>query len=219
MRADQAPLAGRRLRHSCLDGPAAPITRHRRSLSRSNFSYPLEYRPLRLSTEKECVVSAILAIDPGLYMGWALLKDSGKITFGQENFNQPAGRVGQRFLAFGEWLAHTHKMKRVDLIAYEKVMRHKGTFAAHAYGGFIAILTAFCEREQIDYAAVPVGTIKKHWVDDGHASKAQMMEEALGRGFKIKTDNEADALALLDYARKKYAVEQDGWITILPETK
>ena len=163
-------------------------------------------------------MSAILAIDPGLYMGWALLKDSGKITFGQENFNQPAGRVGQRFLAFGEWLAHTHKMKRVDLIAYEKVMRHKGTFAAHAYGGFIAILTAFCEREQIDYAAVPVGTIKKHWVDDGHASKAQMMEEALGRGFKIKTDNEADALALLDYARKKYAVEQDGWITLFPET-
>ena len=46
-----------------------------------------------------------------------------------------------------------------------------------------------------------------------------MMEEALGRGFNITTDNEADALAILDYARKKYAVEQDGWITILPETK
>jgi hypothetical protein len=92
------------------------------------------------------------------------------------------------------------------------VVRHKGTFAAHAYGGFIAILTAFCEREQIDYAAIPVGTIKKHWVDDGRATKAQMMEEALGRGFNITTDNEADALAILDYARKKYAVESDGWI-------
>ena len=109
--------------------------------------------------------------------------------------------------------------KAARLDAYEKVMRHKGVYAAHAYGGFIAIMAAFCEREQIDYAAIPVGTIKKHWVDDGHATKAQMMEEALGRGFKIKTDNEADALAILDYARKKYAVEQDGWITILPETK
>ena len=164
-------------------------------------------------------MSAILAIAPGIHTGWALLKGNGKITFGQENLNQPAGRVGQRFLAFGEWLAHTHKTKRLDLIAYEKVMRHKGTFAAHAYGGFIAILTAFCEREQIDYAAVPVGTIKLNWAGDGRASKAQMMEEALGRGFKITTDNEADALALLDYTRKKYAVEQDGWITILPETK
>jgi len=164
-------------------------------------------------------VSAILAIDPGIHMGWALLKGNGKVSFGQENFNQPVGRVGQRFLALGEWLAHTHKTKRLDLIAYEKVMRHKGVYAAHAYGGFIAILTAFCEREQIDYAAIPVGTIKKHWVDDGHATKAQMMEEALGRGFNITTDNEADALAILDYARKKYAVESDGWITVFPETK
>jgi len=187
--------------------------------SRSDFPYSQQYQSVWLAAEESCSVSAILAIDPGIHMGWALLKGNGKVSFGQENFNQPVGRVGQRFLALGEWLAHTHKTKRLDLIAYEKVVRHKGTFAAHAYGGFIAILTAFCEREQIDYAAIPVGTIKKHWVDDGHATKAQMMEEALGRGFKITTDNEADALALLDYARKKYAVEQDGWITILPETK
>ena len=165
-------------------------------------------------------MSAVLAIDPGIHMGWALLKGNGKVSFGQETFKQSRNdRAGERFLQFYEWLTHTHKTKRLDLIAYEKVMRHKGTFAAHAYGGFIAILTAFCEREQIDYAAIPVGTIKKHWVDDGHASKAQMMEEALGRGFNITTDNEADALAILDYARKKYAVERDGWITILPETK
>ena len=71
-------------------------------------------------------MSAILAIDPGIHMGWALLKGNGKVSFGQENFNQPVGRVGQRFLALGEWLAHTHKTKRLDLIAYEKVVRHKG---------------------------------------------------------------------------------------------
>ena len=51
-------------------------------------------------------MSAILAIDPGIHMGWALLKGNGKVSFGQENFNQPVGRVGQRFLALGEWLAH-----------------------------------------------------------------------------------------------------------------
>jgi hypothetical protein len=32
-----------------------------------------------------------------------------------------------------------------------------------------------------------------------------MMLEALSRGFKIKTDNEADALALLDYTLKREA--------------
>ena len=58
-------------------------------------------------------MSAILAIDPGIYMGWALLKGSGKITFGQETFKQSRNdRAGERFLAFGEWLTHTHKTKR-----------------------------------------------------------------------------------------------------------
>jgi Holliday junction resolvasome RuvABC endonuclease subunit len=164
-------------------------------------------------------VSAILAIDPGIHMGWAMLRANDKVSFGEENFNQPTGRVGQRFLALADWLEHIHKTKSLELIAYEKVMSHKGVYAAHAYGGFIAILTAFCEREDINYAAVPVGTIKLNWAGTGRASKAQMMEEALGRGFKVTTDNEADALAILDYVRKKYAVEQDGWITILPETK
>ena len=32
-------------------------------------------------------MSAILAIDPGIHMGWALLKGNGKVSFGQENFN------------------------------------------------------------------------------------------------------------------------------------
>ena len=37
-----------------------------------------------------------------------------------------------------------------------------GVDAAHAYGGFMAHLTAWCEHHQIPYQGVPVGTIKKH---------------------------------------------------------
>ena len=55
-------------------------------------------------------MSAILAIDPGIHMGWALLKGSGKITFGQETFKQSRNdRAGERFLQFYEWLTHTCK--------------------------------------------------------------------------------------------------------------
>ena len=124
---------------------------------RTGLRHPLQYRPIWLSAKAGCGVSAILAIDPGIHTGWAMLRGNSKVSFGQENFTQPTGRVGQRFLAFGEWLAHTHKMKRVDLIAYEKVMRHKGTFAAHAYGRNIAIPTQHIKRT----ASGKVGAAKR----------------------------------------------------------
>ena len=141
----------------------------------------------------------ILTIDTGTTMGWALYHRN-KVHFGEEKFGTK--RTGERYHQFAEWLRLTHAERPLDLIAYEKVARHKGTFAAHAYGGWVAILTAFCERWQISYRGVPVQTIKKHWTDDCHAKKSQMMEEALARGFQIRGDNEADALALLDYTLK-----------------
>jgi len=144
----------------------------------------------------------ILAIDTGTTMGWAI-SHRNKIKFGEEQFS--IKRWGQRFDEFEQWLRAANSEHRLDWVTWEKVARHRGTFAAHVYGGWVAILSAFCEREQISYSGVPVGTIKKHWTGNGTAKKSDMMFEALGRGFKIKTDNEADALALLDYTLKREA--------------
>ena len=78
--------------------------------------------------------------------------------------------------------------------------KHAGVDAAHAYGGFMAHLTAWCEHHQIPYQGVPVGTIKKHATGKGNASKAEMIAAAKARGHDPVDDNHADALALLDWA-------------------
>jgi len=75
--------------------------------------------------------------------------------------------------------------------------------AAHAYGGFLAHLTAWCEDKQIPYLGVPVGTIKKHIAGKGNASKNEVISSVVNLGFNPKDDNEADALALLDLAITK----------------
>ena len=74
------------------------------------------------------------------------------------------------------------------------------TDAAHAYGGFLATLTAWCEHHQIPYQGVPVGTIKKHATGKGNASKDEMVASIRSRGHQPADDNEADALALLHWA-------------------
>ena len=82
-------------------------------------------------------------------------------------------------------------------VHFEEVRRHAGVDAAHAYGGFLVTLTAWCEHYQIPYGGVPVATIKKHATTRGNADKAAMMEAARFRGYEPADDNEADALALL----------------------
>jgi Holliday junction resolvasome RuvABC endonuclease subunit len=88
----------------------------------------------------------------------------------------------------------------LDSVYFEEVRRHVGVDAAHAYGGFLATLTAWCEHHQIPYQGVPVGTIKKHATGKGNASKDDMIAAIRLRGFQPTDDNEADALALLLWA-------------------
>jgi Holliday junction resolvasome RuvABC endonuclease subunit len=94
-----------------------------------------------------------------------------------------------RFLRFKRWLTEMKQCTpSIGLVVFEEVRRHAGVDAAHAYGGFMGQLTAWCEHHQIPYQGVPVGTIKKHATGRGNASKDD--------------DNEADAIALAYLARE-----------------
>jgi crossover junction endodeoxyribonuclease RuvC len=81
---------------------------------------------------------------------------------------------------------------------------HKGTKAAHKYGGFQALLTSWCEQHQLPYQGVPVGTIKKHITGKGNATKYAVINAIKSKGFNPVDDNEADSLALMDYVLAKY---------------
>ena len=86
------------------------------------------------------------------------------------------------------------------MVVFEEVRRHAGTAASHAYGGYLAHLTAWCEANGIPYQGVPVGTIKRHVTGKGNADKAAVIEAVRRLGFSPADDNEADALALLHWA-------------------
>jgi Holliday junction resolvasome RuvABC endonuclease subunit len=88
----------------------------------------------------------------------------------------------------------------IGAIYFEEVRRHLGVDAAHVYGGLLATLTAWCERHQIPYQGVPVGTIKRHATGKGNAGKAEVIAAMKALGHPVTDDNEADALALLHWA-------------------
>lgn len=152
------------------------------------------------------MVDRILALDLGTTTGWALSLDgcgpgaiaSGSVSFHGSRFDGG----GMRFLRFKRWLIEM-KGDGLASIYFEEVRRHLGVDAAHAYGGYLGILTAWCEAHEIPYEGVPVATIKRHATGKGNADKTAMVNAARARGFSPEDSNEADALLLLDYALAK----------------
>ena len=148
------------------------------------------------------MTTTILALDLGTTTGWALRGNDGHITSGSESFRpQRFEGGGMRFLRFKRWLNEVRSAcHTINAVYFEEVRRHAGVDAAHAYGGFMGHLTAWCEHHQIPYQGVPVGTIKKHATGKGNASKDEMVASIRSRGHQPADDNEADALALLHWA-------------------
>ncbi len=155
------------------------------------------------------MTTTILALDLGTTTGWALSSRDGLISGGSESFKpQRFEGGGMRYLRFKRWLTDIKQCADgIDQVVFEEVRRHAGVDAAHAYGGFMAHLTAWCEHHQIPYQGVPVGTIKKHATGKGNAGKAEMIAAAKARGFDPVDDNHADALALLDWALAQGGVQ------------
>lgn len=148
------------------------------------------------------IKQTILTLDLGTTTGWALRQPDNAIISGSESFKpQRFEGGGMRFLRFKRWLTEIKQTTDgIDAIYFEEVRRHAGVDAAHAYGGFMAHLTAWCEHHGIPYQGVPVGTIKKHATGKGNASKGEMVAAAIRRGHSPSDNNEADALALLHWA-------------------
>lgn len=146
----------------------------------------------------------ILAVDLGTTTGWALSQHG--ISSGSEHFKpQRFEGGGMRYLRFKRWLTEIKNCAgELEAVYFEEVRRHAGVDAAHAYGGFMAHLTAWCEHHQIPYQGVPVGSIKRHATGKGNADKAAMIAAAVARGYAPKDDNEADALALLHFALETF---------------
>ena len=110
-----------------------------------------------------------------------------------------------QFLKFKKFLKQLTDVVHPDVLVLEEVRRHLGVDAAHAYGGYLSHVSAYCSEVDIPHTGVPVGTIKKFATGKGNANKEDMIKAA-GDLFPdqiIEDDNQADALCLLQYAIKE----------------
>lgn len=153
----------------------------------------------------------ILALDLGTKTGYALRRRDGRIVHGTEDFTPRASWApGQKWQRVRSWLSTTITEHNITQIAFEDVKRHGPgqVLAAHAYGGFRAMLEMVADQHRVTLVPLGVGQIKKHWTGSGVAKKDAMVMQAKARGFSVADDNNADALAILHLAAAR---EQGEW--------
>ena len=146
-----------------------------------------------------------LALDMGSRCGWAIGKaaeqGSGQVCSGVWDIAPRRGESpGMRYLHLR---AHLQRVRAAypDLAAvfYEQA-HHRGGAATEYAVGCVATVQAWCAEHGLEHAAVHSATIKKHATGKGNAPKDAVMGAMRRRGFTPADDNEADALALLDWA-------------------
>jgi len=150
----------------------------------------------------------LLALDLGTVTGFALSPDYGSVVSGTwNNKNSRFEGGGMRYLRFRGHLDEIYAASPFSIVVFEEVRRHRGTDAAHVYGGMLATLTAWCEGHDpnIPYEGVPVQAIKKYVTGRGNADKGAVIAAVVALGYKPADDNEADAIALLLLKRSEVA--------------
>lgn len=146
----------------------------------------------------------VLALDLGIKCGYAIFDFDGESIISGTKKLPHAKNIGAgvKFLEFRRWLLDLIDKHKIKEIYFERVYRHLGTDAAHAFGGFMYHMAAVCEEIGVKYTGIPVGTIKKSATGRGNASKEDMIAFAKTNGFNPIDDNEADGLAILILALK-----------------
>jgi len=140
----------------------------------------------------------VVALDLGLKTGWCIY-DTYEQWWHSGTWDLKGSRYDSSGMRFVRFRTHLRELlanaNSPDLVAYEEVRRHLGVDAAHAYGGYLAVLQEECEQRKIEYMGIPVGTVKKMATGRGNASKEDVMEAARKRwlGWDPVDDNEADA--------------------------
>lgn len=147
----------------------------------------------------------ILGLDLGNNTGWSLYNDGVIISGVWENSRSSQSRFEGGGMRYVRFLDNLKKLPRPDRIAFEEVRSHKrsgqrseNVGAAQVYGGYLAILAQWCEKENIPFEGVPVGVIKKRATGKGNANKEKVIQATTELSKKdIYDDNEADAFWLM----------------------
>jgi len=143
----------------------------------------------------------ILALDMATKTGWAHSDgSSGVEDFAAKSRGESPGMKFVRLECFLDRMLREHPF---EVLAYE-LPHHRGGHATQVLVGMQGIALKFAAANGIDHTGKRSGDIKGHATGKKRASKVAMMMAAEKKfGIEPETDDEADALWLLNLVQKE----------------
>ena len=154
----------------------------------------------------------IIAFDLATQTGWARYAPAGTIRFGSFRMPYTGPAVGLFLTVFRERIAELIE-EGPDVIVFETPW--VGSKTSQDTARKLMCLAGFLEFEchQFDIRCFEVNNaaVRKFFCGKGRAPrleiKALVMNACLARGWSPRNDDEADALAVLDFALDKFGIE------------
>lgn len=145
----------------------------------------------------------ILALDPATKCGFA--HSSGPSgTFDLSIRKDESG--GMRLIRFRAKLDEVKATAGVDLVVFEASRNSKFGNAIRVAAQLQGVIEMWCTDNGVEYRGYSPAEIKKHATGKGNAGKEQMLEAASNRGWNPETEDECDALWVLDLARRDLGI-------------
>lgn len=166
----------------------------------------------------------ILALDPAAKTGWAFSNGGPHVASGVAQFK--AKQFGARCKEYRQWLVDMVKEHDVDLVGIETM--YKGVNSNETTEKWLRALNIIahevCATRNIEIEEVAINAWRSVFVGVTHAPKwvgadlpkqkrqyearkwikKRVIEECQSRGWSPKDDNEADALGILEFVRRKH---------------
>lgn len=145
----------------------------------------------------------ILALDPATLTGYASDIASGV----QDCSTRPSESKGLRIIRFVKFLNEMIETINPEIVVYEKP-GGRNYSALRVHSQLESQIIEICENNKIEYKGYSAGEIKKHATGKGNSKKDDMVKaaELNWTELKIIDDNHADALWLLDLAKKDFVI-------------
>lgn len=148
----------------------------------------------------------ILALDLATRVGWATWSADRGVGSGVKVLPTTGEDVGRFVGTYMQWLDDTLALDARDLVVFEApwIGPQTSQDTARKLLGLAVGTEVVCWRRGLRCLEQSVPAVRKHFVGNGRLprreAKAAVIAACRARGWTPKDDNDADALALLDYA-------------------
>lgn len=161
------------------------------------------------------MTTSILALDTARVTGWAALRVDGSLVSGSKALGPEDMRVGPLLSNYCDWLSRRVTEFEPEYIFYEQPWVGPKTHQATALMlmSLAGLTHVIGSRNRVMVRPAKNPSVVKHFCGRSPRKRVErkdrVMAECRSRGIEPCDDNEADAIALLDYAAHLLATSTD----------